>query len=107
MGVNLSVHKNPTGFRVVLDAGIPGEMTVAKCIPQEFMARQFSAAPTLIDAAAFAASVIRTNGMFELSEKMAYERLVAALAIAGVTVDSPAIRELEERAGGVAEAAHG
>lgn len=43
-------------------------------------ARQIAAASDLLAAAKFALSVLRHNGLFELSERLAEEKLVAAIA---------------------------
>lgn len=49
----------------------------------------------LRDAAFFAASVIKSQGMFDLSERIAYQRLEEALADLGIKVDTPATRECD------------
>lgn len=47
----------------------------------------------LCEAAVFAASVIKSQGMFDLSERIAYQRLEDALADIGIKVDTPSTRE--------------
>jgi prolyl-tRNA synthetase len=49
----------------------------------------------LIAAAIFAASVIRTGGMYDMSEQIAYQKLEEALTAAGVKVDTEATREYD------------
>lgn len=55
--------------------------------PEEANARLIAAAPSLHEAARFARSVLAANPM-ELSERMAIEKLDAALALANMPVES-------------------
>jgi len=50
----------------------------------------------LREAGVFAASVIKEHGMFDLSERIAYQRLEEALAGLGIKVDTPATRQYDQ-----------
>ncbi|MFZ6747452.1 hypothetical protein [Undibacterium sp. Ren11W] len=94
------LHIRPDGKGYALVCAVTGakDYVVAARIPREAFAKKFAAVPELIDAAIFAASVIKSNGMVELSEQMAYQYLEEALTAAGHVIDTPAIKETQGEA---------
>lgn len=86
----LFVRKHANSYAVMAAPNTVYEQVVAKGVPEEFMAKQFSCVPELVDAAIFAASVLKTRGLFDIGEQQAYQRLEEALAIADVKIDTPA-----------------
>jgi len=86
----LFVRKHTFSYAILAAPNTAYEQVVAKGVPEEFMAKQFSCVPELVDAAIFAASVLKTRGLFDISEQQAYQKLEGALAIADVKIDTPA-----------------
>lgn len=84
MGLSIVTKSTAKRGSLVIARVVPATETDAVSGPEQedANAHLLAASPLLLAACKFAHSVITTNGVFEMSERLAIERLEAAIALA-------------------------